>query len=81
MLCRLLGLEPEAQGLVFDYYQSTLEALLGKARKEGALDEGIVDVKAHAISLDGPPRTLHKVGGGWRAGQWVGEECSGWCAG
>lgn len=35
--CRLLGLEPGAQQAVFDFYQATLEALMEKARREGAL--------------------------------------------
>jgi hypothetical protein len=58
---RLLGLDPEAQAVLFDFYQATLEALTARARKEGALDEGIVDVRAHSVTLAGPPRTLHKV--------------------
>ena len=38
-LCRLLGLEPVAQQTIFDFYQVTLEALMDKARREGALGE------------------------------------------
>ncbi|GAB4817769.1 hypothetical protein N2152v2_004815 [Parachlorella kessleri] len=59
-LNRLLGLDPDAQALLFDYYQATLEALTARARREGALDEGIIDVSAHSIQLEGPPCTLHK---------------------
>ncbi|EFN59033.1 hypothetical protein CHLNCDRAFT_137726 [Chlorella variabilis] len=59
-LNRLLGLEPVAQQTIFDFYQVTLEALMDKARREGALDEGIVDIKAHGVSLVGEPRVLHR---------------------
>lgn len=34
---RLLGLEPEAQQALFDFYQATLEAVMDRARREGSL--------------------------------------------
>ena len=37
--CRLLGLGPEAQRRIFDYYQQTLEALMEQARQGGRLGE------------------------------------------
>jgi hypothetical protein len=59
-LNRLLGLEPSAQGDIFDFYQATLDDLTERARREGTLDEGIVDLKAESISLDGPAEVLYK---------------------
>lgn len=35
--CRLLGLEPAAQQALFDFYQATLDALMERARRTGAL--------------------------------------------
>lgn len=58
-LNRLLGLEPNAQGAIFDFYQATLDDLTEKARREGTLDEGIVDLKAESITLDGPAEVLY----------------------
>lgn len=58
-LNRLLGLEPNAQGVIFDYYQAMLDDLTEKARREGILDEGIVDLKAESITLDGPAEVLY----------------------
>ncbi len=34
---RLLGLDPEAQGVLFDFYSATLDALMERARREGTL--------------------------------------------
>ena len=56
LLCRLLGLAPEAQGQIFDLYQAVLEASIQRARKEGKYDEGIVDVKGTAVTLAQPPQ-------------------------
>ena len=58
MLCRLLGLAPEAQGQIFDLYQAVLEASIQRARKEGKYDEGIVDVKGTAVTLAQPPQVI-----------------------
>ena len=38
-LNRLLGLGPEAQRRIFDYYQQTLEALMEQERQRGHLGE------------------------------------------
>jgi hypothetical protein len=59
-LNRLLGLEPTAQGSIFDFYQATLDDLTERARREGNLDDGIVDLKAESITLDGPAEVLFK---------------------
>lgn len=56
LLCRLLGLAPEAQGQIFDLYQAVLEASIQRARKEGKYDEGIVDLKGTAVTLAQPPQ-------------------------
>jgi len=56
LLCRLLGLAPEAQGQIFDLYQAVLEASIQRARREGKYDEGIVDVKGTAVTLAQPPQ-------------------------
>ena len=55
LCCRLLGLAPDAQSKIFDLYQAILEASIRSARKEGKYDEGIVDVKATAITLAQDP--------------------------
>ena len=58
LVCRLLGLAPEAQGQIFDLYQAVLEASIQRARKEGKYDEGIVDVKGTAVTLAQPPQVF-----------------------
>lgn len=37
--CRLLGLDPEAQAILFDFYSAVLDALMERARREGTLGE------------------------------------------
>ena len=37
--CRLLGLDPEAQAVLFDFYSAMLDALMERARREGTLGE------------------------------------------
>ncbi|KAL4432432.1 hypothetical protein ABPG77_001731 [Micractinium sp. CCAP 211/92] len=59
-LNRLLGMEPAAQQALFDFYQATLDALMERAKREGALDEGIMDIKAHSVALVGEPRVLRR---------------------
>ena len=59
-LNRMLGLEPAYQGLLFDFYQATLDYLMARAKKQGILDEGIVDLQAHSIEIDGEPEVLAK---------------------
>ena len=54
--CRLLGLEPEVQTFIFDFYQAILEATIAQARREGRYDDGIVDVAGTAISLAEAPK-------------------------
>eukprot|EP00887_Chlorella_sp_A99_P005244 scaffold1.g5244.t1 len=55
-----VSLEEKDRGDLFDFYQATLEALMDRARKEGTLDEGIVDLRAHSVSVNGEPRVLHR---------------------
>jgi hypothetical protein len=57
-LNRLLGLTPAAQQSIFDFYQLTLEAVMDKARREGTLDDGVVDIQAHQIVLKEEPKLL-----------------------
>ena len=54
--CRLLGLEPEVQTCIFDFYQAILDATIAQARREGRYDDGIVDVPGTAISLAEAPK-------------------------
>ena len=54
--CRLLGLEPEVQSCIFDFYQAILDATIAQARREGRYDDGIVDVSGTAISLAEDPQ-------------------------
>lgn len=53
---RLLGLEPEVQECIFDFYQAILEATIAQARREGRYDEGIVDVSGTSITLAEEPQ-------------------------
>lgn len=39
--CRLLGLDPEAQAILFDFYSAVLDALMDRARREGTLGERV----------------------------------------
>ncbi|PRW58205.1 strawberry notch-like [Chlorella sorokiniana] len=57
-LNRLLGLDPEAQAVLFDFYSAMLDALMERARREGTLDEGIVDIRARSVALAGEPQVL-----------------------
>jgi C-terminal domain on Strawberry notch homologue len=59
--CRLLGLEPDAQKHIFDFYQAMLEATIAAARKEGKYDEGIVDVSGTSVTLGAAPRCVRTV--------------------
>ncbi len=53
---RLLGLEPEVQTCIFDFYQAILDSTIAQARREGRYDDGIVDVAGTAISLAEAPK-------------------------
>ena len=55
-LNRLLGLEPQVQTHIFDFYQAVLENTIEEAKKDGRYNEGIVDVKGTAITLAEMPR-------------------------
>lgn len=59
-LNRLLGLDPESQSQLFDFYQSTLDDMLEHARRDGTFDEGILDLKAHSIQVDGEGQILYQ---------------------
>ncbi|KAG6605360.1 Protein FORGETTER 1, partial [Cucurbita argyrosperma subsp. sororia] len=58
-LNRLLGLPPEIQNRIFELFVSILDLLVQKARIEGNLDSGIVDMRANVIELRGSPKTVH----------------------
>ncbi|GAB4836724.1 udp-glycosyltransferase [Ancistrocladus abbreviatus] len=58
-LNRLLGLPPDIQNRLFELFTSILDLLIQKARTEGNLDLGIVDIKANVIELQGKPKTVH----------------------
>ncbi|BDA46474.1 Protein strawberry notch homolog 1 [Coccomyxa sp. Obi] len=59
-LNRLLGLEPEVQECIFDFYQAILEATIAQARREGRYDEGIVDVSGTSITLAEEPQVIRR---------------------
>ncbi|KAL5731294.1 udp-glycosyltransferase [Ranunculus cassubicifolius] len=58
-LNRLLGLHPDVQNRLFEFFVSILDGIVQTARTEGQFDSGIVDVRANAIELQGPPKTVH----------------------
>ncbi|KAL4201430.1 hypothetical protein AMTRI_Chr02g216010 [Amborella trichopoda] len=58
-LNRLLGLPPDIQNRLFEFFTSILDLLIQDARKEGQLDSGIVDIKANVIEMQGSPKTVH----------------------
>ncbi|KAK7243900.1 hypothetical protein RIF29_38713 [Crotalaria pallida] len=58
-LNRILGLVPEIQNRLFEFFVSILDRLIHNARIEGNLDMGIVDMKANVIELKGTPKTVH----------------------
>lgn len=41
---------------LFELFTTTLDVILHKARNEGQLDSGIVDIKANKIELQGSPK-------------------------
>ncbi|KAK9819870.1 hypothetical protein WJX72_003467 [[Myrmecia] bisecta] len=59
-LNRLLGLEPDVQRHIFDFYQALLEATIERARKDGKYDEGIVDIKGTSVTLREEPQVIHR---------------------
>lgn len=54
--CRLLGIEPDWQRHLFEFYQAMLEAHIAQLRREQKYDDGIVDVKGSEISIVGQPQ-------------------------
>ncbi|KAL8461796.1 hypothetical protein ACS0TY_033048 [Phlomoides rotata] len=58
-LNRLLGLPPDIQNRLFELFVGILDQLIQKARVEGHLDSGIVDMKANTIELQGAPKIVH----------------------
>uniref|UniRef100_A0A162ABW0 PHD-type domain-containing protein n=1 Tax=Daucus carota subsp. sativus TaxID=79200 RepID=A0A162ABW0_DAUCS len=55
-LNRLLGLQPEMQNLLFEFFVSILDLFVQNARLEGQFDSGIADLKANTIKLKGLPK-------------------------
>ncbi|KAF3772056.1 strawberry notch protein [Nymphaea thermarum] len=58
-LNRLLGLPPDIQNRLFEFFVSILDILVHDARKEGQFDSGIVDIKGNHIELKEPPKTVY----------------------
>ncbi|CAK9271564.1 unnamed protein product [Sphagnum jensenii] len=58
-LNRALGLPPDLQNRVFEFFVSIFDELIRDARKEGHFDSGIVDIKASLIELQESPKTVH----------------------
>ncbi|EFJ35303.1 hypothetical protein SELMODRAFT_270385, partial [Selaginella moellendorffii] len=58
-LNRLLGVPPDVQNWLFEYFVTIFDELIHDARKEGQFDSGIVDIKARVIELQGLPKTVH----------------------
>ncbi|GAU25309.1 hypothetical protein TSUD_274160 [Trifolium subterraneum] len=58
-LNRLLGIAPDIQNRLFEIFVHILDDLVQKARIEGNLDIGIVDLKANVIELQGTPKTVY----------------------
>ncbi|KAG0590125.1 hypothetical protein KC19_1G074000 [Ceratodon purpureus] len=58
-LNRALGLPPDIQNRLFEFFVSVFDELIRDARKEGQFDSGIVDIKASTIELNGSPKTVH----------------------
>ncbi|MCI36490.1 strawberry notch-like protein, partial [Trifolium medium] len=55
-LNRILGIAPETQNRLFELFVNILDLLVQKARIEGNLDTGIIDLKANVIKLKGTPK-------------------------
>ena len=55
-LNRLLGLDPEWQAKLFDFFQAMLEHIVAEAKREGRYQDGIVDVKATSVVLKDNPQ-------------------------
>ncbi|XP_058722835.1 protein FORGETTER 1-like [Vicia villosa] len=58
-LNRLLGVASETQNRLFELFVNILDLLVQKARIDGNLDTGIVDLKANVIKLQGTPKTVY----------------------
>uniref|UniRef100_A0A061QQX6 Protein strawberry notch-like n=2 Tax=Tetraselmis sp. GSL018 TaxID=582737 RepID=A0A061QQX6_9CHLO len=58
-LNRLLGMSPEAQKMIFDFFQELLDLAISKARQTGEFDDGIVDVKGD-IYVVGKPSVVYR---------------------
>ncbi|XP_004488559.1 protein FORGETTER 1 [Cicer arietinum] len=58
-LNRILGIAPETQNRLFELFLNIFDLLIQKARIEGNLDTGIVDLKANVIELQGTPKTVY----------------------
>ena len=55
-LNRMLGLEPEWQAYLFDFFQAMLEHTTAEAKREGKYQDGIVDLRATSVVMKGQPR-------------------------
>ncbi|CAM6105098.1 unnamed protein product [Calypogeia fissa] len=59
-LNRVLGLEPDFQNRLFDFFVNIFDDLIQGARKEGQFDSGIADIKANVIELEEEPKPVHR---------------------
>lgn len=57
-LNRMLGLVPKVQAWLFNWYLAHLDAVIANAKKEGRYDNGIVDIQATSLELQGEPRPV-----------------------
>lgn len=58
-LNRLLSLEVDRQNALFDYFYGTFLETLEYLKQNGKLDDGMEDLKAASVEIDGPPQILH----------------------
>lgn len=59
-LNRLLGLDPEGQADLFDFFQALLENIILAARKDGKYDDGITSITGSAVTLAADPQVIRK---------------------
>ncbi|PNX56970.1 protein strawberry notch-like [Trifolium pratense] len=59
LLNRILGIAPETQNRLFELFVNILDLLVQKARIEGNLDTGIIDLKANVIKLKRTPKNVY----------------------
>jgi hypothetical protein len=58
-LNRVLALDVEKQNALFDHFADLFDQTVGFAKANGTFDEGVTDIRALAIRIAKPPRTVH----------------------